>query len=51
LGFQISPTRGWKSLPFFVTCVNPPAPPICRSDAVAGSKPTSLLSASVGDGR
>ena len=46
----MTPTRGWKSLPFFVTCVKP-FEPIRVSDDVAGSNVTSLSSPSVGDGR
>src|SRR2546422_239730 len=49
VGFQITPTRGWKSLPFFVIWLTPD--PICSSDEVVVSNMTSLLSASVGDGR
>jgi len=50
VGFQMTPRRGWKSLPFLVTWVNP-FEPNWISDRVAGSNSTSLLSASVGDGR
>jgi hypothetical protein len=49
VGFQITPTRGWKSLPFLVTWLNPD--PIRSSDTVVESNSTSLSSRSVGDGR
>ena len=45
----MTPTRGWKSLPFLVTWLKP-LEPMRISDDVAGSKVTSLSSASVGDG-